>query len=300
MTEKTSANLSPVRIMAIRDGEKKPLFESASQGACSPSPTLLIERHDLCPTDWQTIMIPEQVLTLYLRRCAVDYDDGSSDNVRIIRTKDTVSIEKRACEQRIRWSSHCPTLTVRLSDTALEQATESVPFDGDGVAPDRAGEDTRLSALLLALDRERIDGYPSGRLFVDGIEHALAATLVRYDGVTPRERRPVNGGLASYRMKRVINFIHDHIESEISLNMLAQIVGLSPSHFCSLFRMTSGTTPHQFVLRCRVEHAKALLGKPNRSILDIALSSGFQTHQHFSRIFRRYVGLSPSVYRARL
>jgi AraC family transcriptional regulator len=101
-------------------------------------------------------------------------------------------------------------------------------------------------------------------------------------------------------MKRVINFIHDHIESEISLSMLAQIVGLSPSHFCSLFRKTSGTTPHQFVLRCRVEHAKALLAKPNRSILDIALSSGFQTHQHFSRIFRRYVGLSPSVYRARL
>jgi AraC family transcriptional regulator len=134
-------------------------------------------------------------------------------------------------------------------------------------------------------------------LFVDGIEQALAAILVRYDGVTRRARQIYKGGLAPYRMKRVTEFIHAHIEKEITLNELARDVGLSPSHFCSLFHKTSGKTPHQFVLHCRIQHAKGLLAKPNHSILDVALASGFRTHQHFSRIFRRQVGIPPSAYR---
>lgn len=95
-------------------------------------------------------------------------------------------------------------------------------------------------------------------------------------------------------------FIQEHIEEDITLNELAQNVGLSPSHFCNLFHKTSGKTPHQFVLHCRIQHAKALLAKQSNSILDVALASGFRTHQHFSRIFRRHVGIPPSTYRGQL
>jgi AraC family transcriptional regulator len=98
----------------------------------------------------------------------------------------------------------------------------------------------------------------------------------------------------------VNEFIHAHIEEVITLNELARVAGLSPSHFCSLFRKTLGTTPHQFVLGCRIQHAKTLLADPSHSILDVALASGFRTHQHFSRIFHRLTGTSPSIYRTQL
>jgi AraC family transcriptional regulator len=300
MSEKLSYHLSDVqmRIMAVRNGEAKPLLDSALHGPHSPSPSLLVERHEIRASDWQTMIIPEQVLTLYLRRCAVEYESDTCDCHCVIRPKGSVVIEKRACEQRLRWSSSASTLAVRVSDTALEQAAEAAPLANELVPVDRAAQDMQLSSLLFALERERIHGYPAGRLFVDGIEQALAAILVRYDGVAHSAPQVYKGGLAPYRMKRVTDFIHAHIEKEITLNDLAQDIRLSPSYFCNLFRKTSGKTPHQFVLHCRIQHAKALLAKPSHSILDIALASGFRTHQHFSRIFRRHVGVTPSAYRA--
>lgn len=288
-----------LRIMAVRNGETKPLFDSALQGPRSPSSSLLIEKHEVRPTDWQTVIIPGQVLTLYLRRCAVEYGGFSDDRYSTIRSKGTVVIEKRACEQRFRWSSSASTLTVQLSDAALEQAADT-SHKIDLLPVNCATQDMRLSSLLFALESERMNGYPSGRLFLDRIEQALATVLVQYEGVARHSHQVYKGGLAPYRMKRVNEFIQAHIEEEITLNELAQDVGLSPSHFCSLFRKTAGTTPHQFVLQCRIQHAKALLAKPNRSILDVALASGFRTHQHFSRIFRRQVGVTPSTYRAQL
>ncbi|MCU1224448.1 MAG: AraC family transcriptional regulator [Edaphobacter sp.] len=289
-----------MRIMAVRDGERKPLFDSALQGPHSPSPSLLIEKHDVRLTDWQTVILPDQVLTLYLRRCAVEYGSSVGDRQSLIRTKGSVVIEKRACEQSFRLDSPASTLTVRLSDSALTQAAEAAPNTGDSIPADSATKDAQLSSLLYALERERMHGYPAGRLFVDGIEQALAAILVSYDGIVRRAPQVYKGGLAPYRMKRVNEFIQTHMEEEITLGELAQAAGLSPSHFCSLFRKTLGTTPHQFVLGCRIQHARTLLANPRHSILDVALASGFRTHQHFSRIFHRLTGASPSGYRAQL
>src|ERR1700744_5443835 len=136
------------RIMAIRNGETKPLFDSVPLGSHSPSPSLLIEKHEVCPTEWQTVIIPEQVVTLYLRRCAVEYGDGAVDRDCLIRAKGSVVIEKRDCEQRFRWRTSASTLSVRLSDAALEQTVGAVPLTSEGEPADRAVEDTRLSSLL--------------------------------------------------------------------------------------------------------------------------------------------------------
>jgi AraC family transcriptional regulator len=288
------------RIVALCDGEIKPLFGHAVEGPASPSSSLLIERHDVCSTDWHTVVLPDQVLTLHLRRSAMEIGNGSGCR-HVTRTRGSVILERRACEQRFRWTMPAEVLVVRISDGALEQAAEVTPYASDCVPEDCAVQDERLSSLMYALERERMNGYPAGRMFLEGIEQALAAMVVRYAGVARRSSATVyKGGLTPYRMRRVTEFIQDHIEEEITLNELARSVGLSPSHFCSLFHKTSGKTPHQFIQHCRIQHAKALLAKQSNSILDVALASGFRTHQHFSRIFRRHVGIPPSAYRGQL
>ena len=288
------------RIVAFRDGEIKPLYDSTPFGPCSPSPSLLIERHELPPSNWQTVIIPEQILTLHLRRSEIECEHSSG--TRLVQTcvRGGVAIEKRGCAHKWRRISEGAAMMVRLSDSVLELASQSATLPSDDVPADSAAKDIRLSSLMFNLERERMRGFPSGRLFVDGIEQALAAILVHYHGVAQRASRVYKGGLAPYRMKRAIEFIRAHIEEEITLSELAKDVGLSPSHFCSLFRKTSGMTPHQFVLNCRIQHAKTLLSKSGNSILDVALASGFRTHQHFSRIFRRHVGIPPSAYRSQL
>jgi AraC family transcriptional regulator len=78
---------------------------------------------------------------------------------------------------------------------------------------------------------------------------------------------------------------------------MAQSVGLSTAHFARMFRKSTGETPHQFVLRQRLERAKAMLRAQDARVLDVAVACGFKTQQHFAQVFRDVCGISPSGYR---
>jgi len=64
-----------------------------------------------------------------------------------------------------------------------------------------------------------------------------------------------------------------------------------------MFRKSTGESPHQFVLRQRVERAKEMLREAEMRVLDVAVACGFKTQQHFARVFRRICGASPTEYR---
>jgi DNA-binding GntR family transcriptional regulator/AraC-like DNA-binding protein len=114
------------------------------------------------------------------------------------------------------------------------------------------------------------------------------------------ERRPVRtyrGGLCPARLRRVAELVHAKIEDELTLDEMAESAGLSPAHFSQMFRKTTGESPHQFVLRHRIERAKEMLCATEGRVLDVAVACGFKTQQHFARVFRRMCGASPTEYR---
>src|SRR5262249_15950273 len=78
---------------------------------------------------------------------------------------------------------------------------------------------------------------------------------------------------------------------------MAQSVGLSTAHFARMFRKSTGQTPHQFVLRQRIERAKEMLRAPEARVLDVAVACGFKTQQHFAQVFRDVCRVSPTEYR---
>ena len=155
----------------------------------------------------------------------------------------------------------------------------------------------RIRALVSAVNAERLAGFPSGKLFLDSVEQAIAAALInRYANRRP-SLRMYRGGLAPARLRRVLELIDAKIDSELRLHELAESADLSASHFSQMFRRSTGESPHQFVSRTRVERAKELLRASDGSVLDVALSCGFKTQQHFARIFRSVCGASPTEYR---
>ena len=111
-------------------------------------------------------------------------------------------------------------------------------------------------------------------------------------------QRTYRGGLSPARLRRVKEFVYAKMEDELSLSELAQSVGLSIAHFSEMFRKSTGETPHQFVLRVRVERAKEMLRSAESRVLDVAIACGFKTQQHFARVFRQLCGASPTVYRS--
>jgi AraC family transcriptional regulator len=81
---------------------------------------------------------------------------------------------------------------------------------------------------------------------------------------------------------------------------MASAAGLSSSYFNEMFRRSTGQAAHQFVLTARVEHAKDLLKSPKLRVIDVAVSCGFQTSQHFARVFRSVCAVTPTEYRRAL
>ena len=189
-----------------------------------------------------------------------------------------------------------PHLQLGISDAPLMAASDGAYGEVE-LRAQRKFADPRLGALVAGAHAEMAAGFPSGRLFLDSIEQAMAVALVNGHAVRHRLVQMYKGGLGSTRLRRIKELVHAKIEDDLSLDEMAQSVGLSTAHFARMFRKSTGETPHQFVLRQRVERAKAMLRAPGASVFDVAMSCGFKTPQHFAQVFRDFCGVSPTEYR---
>jgi AraC family transcriptional regulator len=187
-------------------------------------------------------------------------------------------------------------LQIGISDAALMASSDGAYGEVE-LCPSRKFADPRLGALVAAARAEMAAGFPSGRLFMDSVEQAMAVALVASHAVRHRPVRLSRGGLGSARLRRIKELIHAKMEDDLSLDEMAQAVGLSTAHFARMFRKSTGETPHQFVLRRRLERAKAMLRAPDARVLDVAVACGFKTQQHFAQVFRDVWGVCPTEYR---
>jgi len=187
-------------------------------------------------------------------------------------------------------------LQLGISDAALMACSDGAYGEVE-LRASRKFADPRLSAMVAAVDAEMVAGFPSGRLFLDSIEQAMAVALVNGHAVRHRPVQIYRGGLGSTRLRRIKELVHAKIEDDLSLDEMAQSVGLSTAHFARMFRKSTGQTPHQFVRRQRLERAKAMLRAPDARVLDVAVACGFKTQQHFAQVFRDVWGVSPTEYR---
>jgi len=207
-------------------------------------------------------------------------------------------LSRREGEKWIRWNGPVRMLALNISDEAFQ----SVADESGGGVPSLAGdsllEDARVKALFTAVEAERAAGFVSGQIFLDSMAQAFAATLMSKYGFLRKQFS--RGGLSPQRLRRVIECMHASLDKQLTLRDLSACAGLSSSHFSHQFRISTGTTPHKYLLRLRVERCKDLLREEKMSILEAALETGFQTQQHLATAFRRVVGASPSAYRRAL
>jgi AraC family transcriptional regulator len=101
------------------------------------------------------------------------------------------------------------------------------------------------------------------------------------------------------QVQPLLAFAAAHLDEDVSLRVLAEQAGLSPFHLHRLFSEAAGETPKQYTLRLRLGRAAVLLLTSEESVLNIALSCGFQSHEAFCRAFRRRFGMAPRNYRER-
>jgi AraC-like DNA-binding protein len=95
-------------------------------------------------------------------------------------------------------------------------------------------------------------------------------------------------------------FVQSHAEETITLAMVVEHVHVSRFYFCKLFKKATGMTLTEYVSRVRVEKAKNLLTNPSLRVSEVVYVSGFGSIPRFNSVFKRYVGMPPTEYRATL
>ena len=103
--------------------------------------------------------------------------------------------------------------------------------------------------------------------------------------------------LRSRKLRRAIEYVETHLAEPLRSYHLAKIAGLSKAHFVRTFKAATGVTSHRFVMNRRLDRAASLLSASDESLSDIAIICGFSDQSHFSRVFRRALGVSPGAWR---
>jgi AraC family transcriptional regulator len=181
---------------------------------------------------------------------------------------------------------------------------QRVALEVGGMNPDRVelrdvlqGRDPEIVAIGHKLLRELTTVSLGGLLYAESLAQQLAVHLLRtYCTQSPRPQ-PAKGGLARAKLRCALEYLQTHLAEAISLTELAQLLGLSRYHFLKMFKQSTGVTPYQYLLECRIHHAEGLLKNPTFSIADIALRVGFATPSHFTYHFHKRTGTTPKAYR---
>jgi len=169
-------------------------------------------------------------------------------------------------------------------------STLNISLAGAGASPFPAGP--MAQALLDMLNRaERafeIDPRQA-RVFIGEASRLLEPAL---DGGKTRAT-----GLASWQERKVLRQLDHRLDQPIRNQDLADVVGLSISHFGRRFKASFGMSPRDYLIRARVERAKTLMRDRNTPLSQVALDCGFCDQAHMCRLFRAVVGNTPSRWR---
>lgn len=176
----------------------------------------------------------------------------------------------------------------------LEFQTEDFEF-----RPPGEGHVDEKALLLASMIREEFQkGEPTNALYLDSLITAFSMYLLRsYSTVALGLSHQSRSGLSSKAWRDVRDYIQANLDDELSVERLAMVAGLSPSHFLQAFRQTAGQLPHQYVLATRLEMAEQLAVSTDLLLSMVARLAGFSNHSHMTASMRQHKSTTPSALR---
>ncbi len=196
-------------------------------------------------------------------------------------------------EQRARWRRGgyrqflfiAPERVEEILDAPIKQGHLN-PWYGAPVA------NAFVDRMLDAMASDLADGSPAGPLVGDSLVTALVARLAVGGGDGSR----AVGAFSPAVRKRLVAYIDQHLDTKITLTELSSVGQASVRQFCRVFQISFGCSPHQYLLRQRVERAKSLIQVGDLGLAEVALTSGFSDQSQLTRTFKRITGVNPMAY----
>lgn len=217
--------------------------------------------------------------------------------------RDEIVVTPAGVRSGWRWHARSQVIVITLDPDKLERFALSelgVVLTGEQLKdqpqfsdPDicQAGWQLKLALATQALGSDVV---------FESLARVFLVKLIGRYGLRHEAKADADGGLTARRYKRVLDWVAERYAETITLEELAGVAGLSPSHFARLFKRTIGHSPMHYVTAYRIEQAKKALADPDRPLIDVALSCGFADQAHFTRVFKQLEGATPKAYRRHL
>ncbi|MCF3128992.1 helix-turn-helix domain-containing protein [Streptomyces olivochromogenes] len=186
------------------------------------------------------------------------------------------------------------TIHAYLADEALHEANEGRPVE---LSEELGATDPLAEQLMLALDTALRRWEPSARTYIDHLTGALAAQLVHRHAAGVAAPRAGHSGLSTRQLDAVRELMEQRLDEPLPIAELATVAALSPSQFTRRFRASTGQSPHQFLLKLRLDHACRLLRTGSDAIGQVAVECGFSHQEHLTRVMRAKLGTTPAALR---
>jgi AraC family transcriptional regulator len=152
--------------------------------------------------------------------------------------------------------------------------------------------DPHMYQIAMMLLAEIKSGGIMGKLYAESLTQVLVIQLLRnYSSLQPKIADRHN--LPPRRLENAIDYIHAHLDGDLSMAQIAASVSTSPTYFASLFKQATGISLHQYVIKQRVERAKLLLETTDLPISNIAAQVGFASSSHLTYHCKRHTGMTP-------
>lgn len=159
-------------------------------------------------------------------------------------------------------------------------------------------DDALLFQGIRAIAQEASSHNLGGELYVDSIITQICVHLLRnYADISLTEACSGQKGFSYSQARRITEFIYANLGQQLLLEDLASVINASTSYFIRQFKIHFGSTPHAYVMRVRIEHARDLLTQTTLPIKDIAARSGFSDQAHLTRVFQRFLDITPNQFR---
>jgi AraC family transcriptional regulator len=242
-------------------------------------------------------IFPDHALVICLGDCQGKYKLDGKWYQEEYRAGDIVMFPAGELFPRFSIDRPTPLLEIFLSpDTFINAAAETVPSKVKLRSHFKL-RDPLIQQMGLALKTELEMGGVDSKLYADSMATALSMHLMRRYASRDPGIKEYREGLPPYKLKQVIEYIRVNLDRDLTLTKLANLVEISPHYFASLFKQSTGLTPHQYVTKCRLEEAKILLRRSHLPIIEICHQLGWQNQSHFTRLFRQHFQITPKAYR---
>jgi AraC family transcriptional regulator len=179
---------------------------------------------------------------------------------------------------------------------------ERIAEDIKNLRPERlifrsALRDKSIHLLMQTLVTEFEAGNPTGRIYAETVAEALALRFLHLGTSVPIEVPAKISALPGNKLARVKDFVESSLDQDLTLESLAHEAGYSRAHFLRMFRESTGTTPHQYVMQRRIAHAEKMLSENELGVAEIAVACGFSSQAHLTLAFKKQTGVAPAEYR---